>query len=157
MKIRSDFVTNSSSSSFILGFKSEKDIEKTLRQDKCYEYFERIYDDCVEADKMDMNQMLAIAREEIEWNVKFDVKYYSDKARSMSWEEVNKWTKTEEFEEMVEEEIQRRLNEMKIKSEEQGDQVFVDIRYEDRTLSDSELEHEIVPNLKCCIRRFSHH
>ena len=156
MKIRRDFVTNSSSSSFILGFKSENDIQETLAQEeRIYEYFDVVFEDCQEAEKMTMDEMLKVAREEMEWNVRFDIEYYSEKGKSMKWDERYEWTKTKEFEEMVESEIQKRLNEMKKKAEEDGDEVFVKVQYSDDLYG--ELEHYLVPTFKCCLRRFNHH
>lgn len=73
----------------------------------------------------------------------------------MSWDERREWTKTDEFDQIVENEIQRRLDEMKTKAEKNNNEVFVDISYSDDC--DSELEHHIVPYLDCCLRRFSHH
>ena len=156
MKIRTDYVTNSSSSSFILGFKSEDDIAKVLADDYCGGYFETIYKDCKEAEKMNMDEMLATAGEEMEWNVRFDIEYESEISRKMSWDKRHEWTKTKEFEDMVEKEIHRRLDEIKSKAEKNSNQIFVDVSYADEC-GDGELEHDIVPYLDCCLRRFSHH
>ena len=156
MKIRTDYVTNSSSSSFILGFKSEDDIVKVLADDDCGGYFKTIYKDCKEAEKMNMDEMLATAREEMEWNVRFDIECESERARRMSWNERYEWTKTKEFEDIVEKEIQRRLDIIKSQAEKNNNQIFVDVSYAD-DCGEGALEHDIVPNLNCCIRRFSHH
>lgn len=54
MKIRKGFVTNSSSSSFILGFKSEESIKEELQKENLEEeYFEEILRDVTEAAKLD--------------------------------------------------------------------------------------------------------
>ena len=66
MKIRKGFVTNSSSSSFILGFKSEESIKEELQKENLEEeYFEEILRDVMEAAKLDREDVLEGYSEEI--------------------------------------------------------------------------------------------
>lgn len=153
MKHRNGFVTNSSSSSFILGFKSKDTIAEELLNDNCEEYFERILRDCNAADKMTLEEMLKEVEEDFEWPASCYLEWYSPKAKSMNWVERSQWARSEEFEKLVTEEVQRRMNMLKEKAN--GNNVFVSVSYSDH--SDGELEHEIVPNLNCCLQRFNHH
>ena len=152
-KVRNGFVTNSSSSSFILGFKDEDNIAKTLADDNTCDYFEIIYHDCLEAEKMDIETMLNNCREDIYWDAFYDLKYSLE--NRMNWDEIFEFTKTNEFKKFVEEETDKRINELRKDAE--GKSIFVEVEYEDHTVEGSELEHDIVPYLKCCLTRFSHH
>ena len=152
-KIRNGFVTNSSSSSFILGFKDEDSIAKTLADDDTYGYFETIYQDCLEAEKMDIETMLNNCRESIYWDAFYDLEYELE--NRMNWDEIFEFTKTDEFKKLVEEETDKRINELRKDAE--GKSIFVEVEYEDHSLSGSELEHDIVPYLDCCLEVFSNH
>ena len=152
-KIRNGFVTNSSSSSFILGFKDKDSIAKTLADDNTCGYFETIYQDCLEAEKMDIETMLNNCRESIYWEAFYDLKYELE--NRMNWDEIFEFTKTDEFKKLVEEETDKRINELRKDAE--GKSIFVEVEYEDHSLSGSELEHDIVPYLDCCLEVFSNH
>lgn len=152
-KVRNGFVTNSSSSSFILGFKDEDSIAKTLADDNTCGYFETIYHDCLESEKMDIETMLDNCRESIYWEVFYNLEYKLEER--MNWDEIFEFTKTDEFKKLVEEETDKRINELRKDAE--GKSIFVEVEYEDHSLSGSELEHDIVPYLDCCLKRFSNH
>ena len=152
-KVRNGFVTNSSSSSFILGFKDEDSIAKTLADDNTCGYFETIYQDCLEAEKMDIETMLNNCRESIYWDAFYDLEYELE--NRMNWDEIFEFTKTDEFKKLVEEETDKRINELRKDAE--GKSIFVEVEYEDHSLSGSELEHDIVPYLDCCLEVFSNH
>lgn len=152
-KVRNGFVTNSSSSSFILGFKDEDSIAKTLADDNTCGYFETIYHDCLESEKMDIETMLDNCRESIYWEVFYNLEYKLEER--MNWNEIFEFTKTDEFKKLVEEETDKRINELRKDAE--GKSIFVEVEYEDHSLSGSELEHDIVPYLDCCLKRFSNH
>ena len=152
-KVRNGFVTNSSSSSFILGFKDEDSIAKTLADDNTCGYFETIYHDCLESEKMDIETMLDNCRESIYWEVFYNLEYKLEER--MNWNEIFEFTKTDEFKKLVEEETDKRINELRKDAE--GKSIFVKVEYEDHSLSGSELEHDIVPYLDCCLEVFSNH
>ena len=152
-KIRNGFVTNSSSSSFILGFKDKDSIAKTLADDNTCGYFETIYQDCLEAEKMDIETMLNNCRESIYWDAFYDLEYELE--NRMNWDEIFEFTKTDEFKKLVEEETDKRINELRKDAE--GKSIFVEVEYQDHSLSGSELEHDIVPYLDCCLEVFSNH
>lgn len=152
-KVRNGFVTNSSSSSFILGFKDEDSIAKTLADDNTCGYFETIYHDCLEAEKMDIETILNNCRESIYWEVFYNLEYKLEER--MNWDEIFEFTKTDEFKKLVEEETDKHINELRKDAE--GKSIFVEVEYEDHSLSGSELEHDIVPYLDCCLKRFSNH
>lgn len=170
MKVRGDFVTNSSSSSFILGFSSEKEIRKELEQEglfsSCRGYgrdeedddfnpLERVYADCIEAEVMTIDQVLDRARDALEYEVMYDVEEdmypnYRDRYAHRG---------EPEFVEACEKEMERRLKEIRKNTEQVRPKqtVFVEVTYSDHSREGSELEHDIVPYLKCCVQRFSWH
>ena len=152
-KVRNGFVTNSSSSSFILGFKDEDSIAKTLADDDTYGYFEIIYHDCLEAEKMDIETMLNNCRESIYWEVFYDLKY--DLEDKMDWNKVYEFIETEEYKNLVKEETDRRIEILRKDAESKS--VFVNVEYEDHSVEGSDLEHDIVPYLDCCLKVFNNH
>lgn len=154
MKIRNGFVTNSSSSSFVLGFKNENSIAEELASDNIFAYFKRIYMDCMEAKKMTLEEVLECYEKDNKWNVRFDIECKSPKSRMMTWNEQCEWIKTKEYEDMCEKEMQRRVSTLKEKCKDKN--VFVMIDYGD-DCGDGDLEHRVVPGLNCCMTRISHH
>ncbi len=153
MKKRSDFVTNSSSSSFILAFESEESIARELANENTNGHFETIYADVMEAERCSKDKMLEEYREEIYYTVRWQVENFLRHRKNMSYTEVHEFSKTEEFKQMVEKEIQNKVDEL---SEKMGEKsVFVEVEYSDHC--DSDLEHYIMPELSCCMARISHH
>lgn len=156
MKIRNSFVTNSSSSSFILGFKDEDSIEDTLANDKTYDYLDRIYKDCSNEKKMNLEEMIKLYKEEMEGRVYYDLIYKYEKENGyLSWEELKQLTETKEFKAACEDELNQRIEMLKNDAENMS--VFVQVEYSDDSACGRELEYEIVPRLKCCLHRFSYH
>lgn len=153
MKIRKGFVTNSSSSSFILGFKSEESIKEELQKENLEEeYFEEILRDVTEATKLDREDVLEGYSEEIYYQTLWEIEdslyvLYSKKLEIR---------KTEEFQEKLNKAITDRMSELE--EDMQGYSVFVEINYSDEDgLRYSTLEHHVAPNMNCCLAAISHH
>lgn len=152
MKIRKGFVTNSSSSSFILGFKSEESIKEELEAENLKEYFEEVLRDVTEATRLDKEDVLRGYSEEIYYQTRWDVEnsLYVPYSKKLEIRE------TEEFQKKVNKAIADRTSELEQAME--GCSVFVEINYSDNDgLRYSTLEHYIAPNMKCCLATISHH
>lgn len=149
MKIRNGFVTNSSSSSFILGFTNQESIAQDLLNDNTGKYYERILSDCLNAEKMDLDTVLMRYRDEIESNVELDM------IGGYTWDEICELRKTKEYKDKFDELVDKKVE--KLKKLADGKNVFVEIDYEDHSDDGALLEHEIVPNLKSCLMRISWH
>lgn len=153
MKIRKGFVTNSSSSSFILGFKSEESIKEELQKENLEEeYFEEILRDVTEATKLDREDVLEGYSEEIYYQTLWELENRLDVPYGKRFE----IRKTEEFQEKLNKAITDRMSELK--EDMQGYSVFVEINYSDNDgLMYSTLEHHVVPDMNCCLAAISHH
>lgn len=153
MKIRKGFVTNSSSSSFILGFKSEESIKEELQKENLEEeYFEEILRDVTEAAKLDREDVLEGYSEEIYYQTLWEI----EDSLYVPYSKKLEIRKTEEFQEKLNKAIVDRAAELEQSME--GLFVFVEIKYSDNDgFIYSNLEHYIAPNMKCCLAVISHH
>ena len=152
MKVRSDFVTNSSSSSFILGFTSEESIKYELFDgfnDWELKYFSQVFDDVQKARRLTKDEVFEKFYYELEWEAGYAV------ARKMGidpWRDWN-WRKTGEAQELIKEEIDKMISDRQYMFDKFS--VFVEVEYSDDIFS--ELEHEVMPDHKSSIICFNHH
>lgn len=152
MKIRKGFVTNSSSSSFILGFTSEENIKKELEAEDLKEYFDEVLEDVMRATKLTKDEVLKGYSKEIYYDTLWDLEYRLDVPYGKRFE----IRETKEFQDELNRAITDRTSELEQAME--GYSVFVEISYSDNDgFRHSNLEHYVVPNMKCCLAAISHH
>lgn len=152
MKIRTDFVTNSSSSSFILGFTNEDNIKYELVDgfnDWEMHYYNRVFNDVNDAQRLTKEEVISKFYEELEWNAAYVVA----KRKGIDFWGNWKWRQTDEAQGLIKEEIDRMIADRQYMFDKFS--VFVEVEYSDHDFS--ELEHEVMPYHKSCIVRFSHH
>ncbi|MBR4591238.1 MAG: hypothetical protein IKO36_11335 [Bacteroidaceae bacterium] len=154
MKIRTDYVTNSSSSSFIVGFKSEDNIEKQL-YDSMMNYNSR-YDTVLndiknERNRLTKEQALESFREEIEFDVEWAIERKYQRQFGFDWLENSENKKKVKAE--ISEKIAKLCDEFKDKIKDY--EFLAEVEYSDHC--DGDLEHEIMPYLDCTLKSFSHH
>ena len=156
MKIRIDYVTNSSSSSFVVGFKDEESIEEQLR---CEMYavprFDTILND-VKRNRITKAEALHTFRDEMYWDAEYALEHEYERKGIGSlnfYDWIKDHRNREEFYEKVNERLDVWFEEFKQKIE--GFDYLALVEYDDHC--DGDLEHEIMPRLGCTIQRFSHH
>lgn len=159
MKIRNDYVTNSSSSSFIVGFKSENDIDSQLKEsmakcDSIYRYDEVLRD--IKNHKITKEYALEIFKDEVRWDVEFYLEN-SYERKLGGYTSFKKWIKKKENKKAFDDAINSKVDELYKRFKEKIDdcEYLAEVEYCDH--SDGDLEHEIMPYLDCTIKRFSHH
>lgn len=171
MKVRQDFVTNSSSSSFILAFDSKEDgAEKISAMAKRYgsDYVMQLLHDFMEATpiKKEMFESAVIN------DVRDDAEFLTDYGEGSWWSSdkptfQKRWREAHPNSEYIDyfdsperaAEVERHTKELlsKIKEDIGDKEYLVELEYEDHTDVGSELEHHILPEQEFTVRRFNHH
>ena len=139
-------MTNSSSSSFVLSFKSKETVYEELEKNDSLppEFLDRVYDD-IRNHLISKEEAIIDIKEGIKDNLFFKYWYKYD----------YKTFKSDEVQAKMNEEAEQIYADRYEKLVESGDEVFVDVEYGDDI--DGELEHEIMPYLDNTIMRISHH
>lgn len=150
MKIRNDFVTNSSSSSFILGFKSKKDIKAIA--DELPDYWS---EDAKKSIVSDIEKGITTKEQAIElyqgslWTTdwKFHGRDY--------WHLSEKERESEEYKRFIQDKKDELLKDLESKLN-KSDIISI-VEYGDHTEFGSLMEYEIMPCINNTIQHVSHH
>lgn len=160
MKYRSDFVTNSSSSSFIIAFQNKGEYEKSIdvmtNKGISDDYTLRIYRD-IQKHKTTYKELLKFLKEYVQSDIESD--YY------WNFTEKNGWSKYDEFRKMMDKpETKKEIN-SKVNAQisafvsqinPRGFLSIIEYGDDDGNYFGT-LEHDIMPYLPFVIKRISHH
>jgi hypothetical protein len=165
-KVRSDFVTNSSSSSFILAFKDEASVYSTLKNQFPEDieegwsagehgYFSQVLEEINEAPRLTKEDLEQIILDE-HWGIKWELEEkYMEENRVSRWD-ARDYLETNEGKQALEHAYS--VYRDSILSAIGDNKVIVEIEHGDGGEGeDGMLEHHILPYLDCVKVRFSHH
>lgn len=149
-KIRTDYVTNSSSSSFILGFKNEEEIEEIASQLPYYwadHIKEEIVSDIKNGITSKQSAVMLYQDGLYDWSWRFNGKDYFNLSR--------RERESSEYRDF----IQNKKNTLSKEFMDKLDNVEIIsiVEYADHDSLGSELEHQIMPYLDNTIERISNH
>lgn len=158
MKIRSDFVTNSSSSSFILGFRSEEEVDEILNKEisdrnSCYRDELRSE---IPNHRYDRNRIIEIYRDDIYYTCLWELQDELEYKEHMDYCDVRAAREEAWFEERLDKKIAEKVD--KLIQDLQDKPIVVMVNHGDGGEGeDGMLEHHILPDLSCTLARISHH
>jgi len=154
MKIRSDFVTNSSSSSFIVAFKNIDDMEKS--KDKMLDFYSssivnRIFDDIAD-NKISYKEAIEYLEEDLEFAFYAAYRWgYNSEYRTRP----SKWFQSKEFKDMLKVKVDKELNNFKDNLKNSG--IIAIVTYDDDSNDESLLQYDIMPNQAFVKKIISNH
>ncbi len=151
MKIRTDYVTNSSSSSFILGFNNSGDIADTIKNELPSYWREDVIQEVIS----DVENGITSKEDAIKF-YQDNIDTYFIKFHGKDWFDLSREElKSQEYKDFIQQVRDSRSKEFSESLNEY--EVISIVEYEDDTSLGSELEHDIMPCLDCTIQRISHH
>lgn len=152
MKYRSDFVTNSSSSSFIVVFKNKEDMEKQkLKMFTQYpEYVSVVFKDILSEEcRKTYTEILKEYKEHLKYSASYTIRY----EMPQYWGKPYDWQFTDEFKKIEKEYIEEQIEKFKKEVNHRG--IFSLVTYDDHVYS--ELEHDIMPRMPFVYKVLSNH
>ncbi len=159
MKVRTDFVTNSSSSSFIVGFTTEENILQELKDGFPLYAISKIgtvIEDVESAERLDKEHVIEKIRDNMKYHAQWRVEESYRRRTGCSYGDAMDYARTPEGEKEVQEYVEQIIKDTLVKMEDKS--VFVEVSYSDNDGAYfSELEHEVMPEVASTIIRFSHH